>query len=107
MVDSFLAQYYFLESLKNQMGRGVIMATTDKKYVSNVPGKIYVDSACIDCDLCRAEVPEVFTRHNEGYSYVFQQPQNPEILERTLDVVSNCPVEAIGGDGEDNSEAFA
>lgn len=81
------------------------MAVIENKYGVNVPGKIYVDNACIDCDLCRAEVPEVFKRHEEGYSFVYQQPPNEEVLERTRDIINNCPVEAIGGDGEDQSEA--
>lgn len=78
------------------------MAEKDKKYHTNVEGKIYVDDSCIDCDLCRATVPEVFARHEDGYSYVFQQPTNSEIYLKTKEVIGECPVEAIGDDGELN-----
>ena len=45
----------------------------------NVEGKYYVDEQCIDCDLCREEAPNNFTRQEtEGYSYVYKQPENEE-----------------------------
>jgi ferredoxin len=80
------------------------MAIIDKKVAPNVGGKIYVDSTCIDCDLCRAEVPEVFARHDDGFSYVYAQPQSDEVLEKTKEVIGNCPVESIGADGDKNEE---
>jgi ferredoxin len=86
------------------------MALKDKKVLPNVEGKIYVDSTCIDCDLCRAEVPEVFARSDDGFSYVYQQPTSAEVLEKTQEVIGNCPVESIGSDGEEgeaNGEATA
>ncbi len=76
------------------------MAARAKRYEKNANGQVYVDNTCIDCDLCRAEVPEVFARDDDGYSFVYQQPSNPEILEKTIEVIGNCPVEAIGNDGE-------
>lgn len=77
------------------------MASKDKKYDTNVQGQVYVDNTCIDCDLCRAEVPEVFARHDDGYSYVFAQPGSEAVLEKTIEVIGNCPVEAIGNDGSE------
>ena len=57
------------------------MADREDKNVENVPGKFYVDSQCIDCDLCRETAPNNFTRaEDEGYSYVFKQPENAEEL---------------------------
>ena len=79
----------------------------------NVEGKYYVDEQCIDCDLCREEAPKNFTRQEEeGYSYVYKQPENeeegysyvykqPENEEEEADcqnAMDNCPVEAIGND---------
>ena len=59
------------------------MADREDKNVENVPGKFYVDSQCIDCDLCRETAPNNFTRaDDEGYSYVFKQPENAEELAR-------------------------
>ena len=38
------------------------MADIDEKTEKNVPGKFYVDSNCIDCDLCRDSAPDFFAR---------------------------------------------
>jgi ferredoxin len=66
----------------------------------NVKGKYFVDDQCIDCDLCREEAPENFTRQEEeGYSYVFKQPETDEEEELCAVALKNCPVEAIGDFG--------
>ena len=70
------------------------------KVKENVCGSYYVDSSCIDCDVCRDTAPENFMRCDENnYSFVFKQPETDE--ERTLceEAMSCCPVEAIGKDG--------
>ena len=41
------------------------MADIDEKTPLNVPGKFYVDSSCIDCDLCRETAPENFGRDED------------------------------------------
>ena len=65
----------------------------------NVAGKYYVDEQCIDCDLCREEAPNNFTRQEtEGYSYVYKQPENEEEEADCQNALDNCPVEAIGND---------
>ena len=38
------------------------MADREDKNPENVSGKFYVDSQCIDCDLCRETAPANFTR---------------------------------------------
>jgi ferredoxin len=76
------------------------MADREDKNVENVSGKFYVDSQCIDCDLCRETAPNNFTRaEDEGYSYVFKQPENAEELAQSREAMEGCPVEAIGEDG--------
>ena len=56
------------------------MADIDEKTPLNVPGKFYVDSSCIDCDLCRETAPENFGRdEDEGVSYVKKQPDNESL----------------------------
>jgi ferredoxin len=66
----------------------------------NVPGAYYVDSSCIDCDVCRDTAPESFTRCDENnYSFVFKQPEGEEELAAAEEAVLCCPVEAIGNDG--------
>jgi ferredoxin len=78
------------------------MADREDKNQENVTGKFYVDSQCIDCDLCRETAPNNFTRSDdEGYSYVFKQPENDEERAQCREAMEGCPVEAIGDDGED------
>ena len=67
----------------------------------NVVGKYFVDEQCIDCDLCRETAGANFTRQAEdGYSYVFKQPENEEEEELCKEAMENCPVEAIGDYGD-------
>jgi ferredoxin len=76
------------------------MADVEDKNVENVPGKYYVDSQCIDCDLCRETAPNNFTRaDDEGYSYVFKQPVNADEEAQCIEAMEGCPVEAIGQEG--------
>ena len=76
------------------------MADVANKYAENVEGKFYVDDQCIDCDLCRETAPANFIRNDdEGFSYVFKQPENAEEATLCKDALDNCPVEAIGSDG--------
>jgi ferredoxin len=78
------------------------MADLEDKNPEGVPGKYYVDSQCIDCDLCRETAPDNFQRSDEeGYSYVFKQPENEEEEALCIEAMEGCPVEAIGDDGED------
>ncbi|MCX8154983.1 MAG: ferredoxin [Verrucomicrobiae bacterium] len=77
------------------------MADKANKYPINAPGKYYVDNQCIDCDLCRETAPNNFKRNEEGgFSYVFKQPENEEEVKQCEEAIANCPVEAIGSDGE-------
>jgi ferredoxin len=79
------------------------MADREDKNPENVVGEFYVDSQCIDCDLCRETAPNNFMREDdEGYSYVFKQPENEEEREQCLEAMEGCPVEAIGEDGSDD-----
>ncbi len=75
------------------------MADKDKKWSENKPGRYFVDDQCIDCDACRTEAPENFTRNDEhGYSYVYKQPENDEEETKCKSALESCPVEAIGSD---------
>lgn len=76
------------------------MADLERKWPDNVPGKFYVDDQCIDCDACRTEAPDNFTRNDEhGYSFVYKQPETEEERIRAQAALEACPVEAIGSDG--------
>jgi ferredoxin len=77
------------------------MADKTQKVPENVPGRYYVDVTCIDCDLCRETAPANFIRQDEdGHSYVVQQPRDPAEEAACLAALEECPVEAIGNDGE-------
>ncbi len=77
------------------------MANKDDRVSSNTPGKWYVDSSCIDCDVCRTTAPNNFkANEDEGYSFVYKQPETPEEEAAANEAKASCPVEAIGDDGE-------
>ena len=77
------------------------MANKEKKHIGGVPGSFYVDTECIDCDLCRETAPSNFKRNDDGgYSFVFKQPQTPEETDQCKEAMEGCPVEAIGEDGD-------
>lgn len=76
------------------------MADPADRVPESVAGAYYVDSQCIDCDVCRDTAPDNFTRSDDnGYSYVYKQPETED--ERVLceEALASCPVEAIGSDG--------
>lgn len=73
------------------------MANKDDAVKDNIPGKFFVDSQCIDCDLCRTTAPNNFKQNeDEGYSYVYKQPENAEEEKLCKEAMDECPVEAIG-----------
>ena len=77
------------------------MAEIEDRLPDNVGGRFYVDSQCIDCDVCRDMAPSNFRQNRDnGYSFVYKQPEDEE--ERLLcdEARVACPVEAIGDDGD-------
>ena len=77
------------------------MAELEDRYEDNVTGKFFVDSNCIDCDLCRETAPSNFGRNDDGgYSFVYKQPENDDELAQCKEAMEGCPVEAIGDFGD-------
>ncbi len=77
------------------------MAEPSNKYPENVPGPYYVDDTCTDCDLCRSNAPDFFTRQDAfGYTYVRRQPRTAEELAEAEAARLGCPTESIGNDGK-------
>jgi ferredoxin len=77
------------------------MADKGNKVAGSVPGKYYVDTQCIDCNLCVDTAPENFVKdESAGYSFLFKQPENVEEEAQCKESMESCPVEAIGDDGE-------
>jgi ferredoxin len=76
------------------------MANKTDRLPQNAPGAFYVDSSCIDCDLCRGNAPDFFRRDDDfGYSVVYRQPQTPEELQQAVEAFDGCPSTSIGNDG--------
>ena len=76
------------------------MADKNSKHPGQVVGPFYVDTQCIDCDLCRQTAPANFTRNEAGgFSFVYKQPTTPEEEAKCKQAMEECPVEAIGSDG--------
>jgi ferredoxin len=77
------------------------MADKANKLPENVSGPYYVDSQCIDCDLCRQTAPNNFDRNaSAGHTFVKKQPSLPEEQTQCQEAKEACPVESIGDDGE-------
>lgn len=84
------------------------MANPNERLPQNVFGRFYVDSSCIDYDLCRETAPTVFARYDEsGYSYVHHQPLTEEEIALAEEALQGCPVEAIGNDGAEEAPPAA
>jgi len=78
------------------------MADPMDKVEGQAPGRYYVDSNCIDCDVCRETAPNNFeANEDDGFSFVCKQPENEEEEAQCREALESCPVEAIGDDGED------
>jgi ferredoxin len=87
--------YEFLSTKGFGHGRG--MANPTQRLSSNAPGPFYVDEECIDCDMCRAIAPWIFSLdENVGKSRVQKQPCNAEEFAAAEEALEGCPVGAIG-----------
>lgn len=76
------------------------MAELSARLPENEPGRYYVDSQCIDCDICRDLAPDNFTRETDkGYSIVYKQPETELEEELCREALECCPVDAIGDNG--------
>jgi ferredoxin len=80
--------------------KGKTMAEQNDRLAQNVPGRYYVDSTCIDCDMCRSTAPDFFRRDEEiGMSIVSRQPVTPEERALAEEAKQGCPSDSIGNDG--------
>jgi ferredoxin len=76
------------------------MANKHEKNPGNVPGDFYVDSTCIDCDLCRTTAPATFRRDDDsGVTIVYRQPSTVEEIAQAREGMEGCPTDSIGCDG--------
>jgi len=76
------------------------MAEKINRLSENIPGPYYIDSTCIDCDMCRSTAPDFFRRNEEiGMSVVHRQPVTPKEFALAEEAKQGCPTESIGNDG--------
>lgn len=76
------------------------MAELTNRKPENILGRFYVDTTCIDCDICRNEAPTFFHRDTEtGQSIVYRQPETAEEITLAQAAVESCPSNSIGDDG--------
>jgi glyoxylase-like metal-dependent hydrolase (beta-lactamase superfamily II)/ferredoxin len=80
------------------------MALLDQRHASNVPGDFFVDTTCIDCDLCRQIAPETFSDIGDQ-SVVYHQPQTSEQEFGALKALITCPTASIGTETNRNAKA--
>jgi glyoxylase-like metal-dependent hydrolase (beta-lactamase superfamily II)/ferredoxin len=71
------------------------VASRAKRRPENVPGDLFVDTTCIDCDTCRWMAPEVFGEAGEQ-AVVHRQPASDEEWQRVLRALVSCPTASIG-----------
>jgi ferredoxin len=77
------------------------MADKNAKHQKNAKGKFYVDNNCIGCGQCRDLAPDFFIEDpDNGMIYVGKQPTSEGDIKLCQEALQNCPVEAIGEDGE-------
>src|SRR5438132_6447087 len=74
------------------------MARRELAVPENVPGDLFVDETCIECDTCRELAPEVFGSLESGQSFVQEQPANDASWRRALHAVVSCPTSSIGAE---------
>jgi ferredoxin len=76
------------------------MANKNDKNPGNAPGAFYVDSSCIDCDLCRETAPATFRRNDEvGQTIAYNQPTTDVEILLAKEAADECPTASIGIDG--------
>jgi len=80
------------------------MADFKKRLEANVPGEFFVDSSCIDCDLCRQIAPAVFRAEGDN-SVVHHQPVGEAESRRAEMALVTCPTASIGTRGKRNLAA--
>jgi glyoxylase-like metal-dependent hydrolase (beta-lactamase superfamily II)/ferredoxin len=74
------------------------MADLNLKLAENVPGELFVDETCIDCDTCRELAPRVFGSLRNGQSFVREQPSSEAEWLQALQAVVSCPTASIGAE---------
>src|SRR6185295_13237199 len=80
------------------------MALLEIAHPRNVLGDFFVDTTCIDCDLCRQIAPDTFSDIGDQ-SIVFHQPETSEQVFDALKALVTCPTASIGTISNRNAKA--
>ncbi|HVY48016.1 MAG TPA: MBL fold metallo-hydrolase [Minicystis sp.] len=73
------------------------MARAGLRLAENVDGPYFVDTSCIDCDLCRQVAPRTFARSDrQAQSIVLRQPEGEAERRRAAMALVACPTSSIG-----------
>ena len=76
------------------------LSSIKQRIKENAPGKYYIIDKCIGCSLCYELSPRNFSMNlDEGYDFVFKQPETQEDEARCLKAMQSCPADAIRNDG--------
>ena len=71
------------------------MALVELRRSENIAGDFFVDSSCIDCDLCRQIAPHTFSQAGDQ-SAVHTQPRTSVEVFAALKALVTCPTASIG-----------
>ncbi|HYV06353.1 MAG TPA: MBL fold metallo-hydrolase [Blastocatellia bacterium] len=82
------------------------MALVELRLADNVAGDFFVDSSCIDCDLCRQIAPDTFSQAGDQ-SAVYRQPRTPDQVFAALKALVTCPTASIGDIAHRSAKAAA
>jgi len=106
--SSFVRKFLTRGSERSRSHRTVVhfrsMALTRLRRPENAQGDFFVDSSCIDCDLCRQIAPETFSRLGEQAA-VHTQPHSAEAEYSALRALVTCPTASIGTGSRHNVRA--
>lgn len=103
IVDRRATIVFFREQRSKKAGfpaKEIRMADKSARLPDNVKGKWYVDASCTGCGLCTSTAPDIFALNNEGQAIVVRQPETAEETSLAVQAQEECPVQAIGDDGE-------
>lgn len=71
-----------------------------RKHPLNAEGKYYIDQDTCTCSAaCEYVAPNNF-KFEDGFVYVFKQPETSDEVEQCKEAMMCCPVEAVHDDGE-------
>jgi ferredoxin len=77
-----------------------VLSSIKERIKENAPGKYYIINKCIGCTLCYELSPRNFSMNlDEGYNFIFKQPETQEDEARCMKAMQSCPADAIRDDG--------